>query len=450
MLFPRTTLIVWTAGLILPAAAIGGVAPQTLPVVVVFIAAFVLVAIGDALFARRALAGLGVELPASVRLQKDRPGTIEVKLTNTAKDARLVRVGFAFPPEIATAEHDRLIQFPAGASASRFDWSCRPGVRGQYFLDRVYLEGRSLLGLWAIRGSRPLRSELRVYPNLFDERKSVAALFLKRGLFGTHVQRQAGQGREFEKLREYLHGDSLDDIHWKASAKRGHPVTKVFQVERTHELYVIIDASRLTGRSVTLNRGEPGERVSTTVLERFVAAALILGLAAEQQGDQFGLITFSDKVLSFLRAKNGQAHYDVCRDRLYTLQPSSVSPDFGEVFSFVRLKLRKRAFIVFLTALDDPVLAEGFANGVELICRQHLVFVDILQPATAKAIFGGGDVSRLDDLYERLGGHLQWSQLRELQKGLRRHGVRLSLLDPTMLPAQLVAQHGEVRTRQLV
>ena len=68
-----------------------------------------------------------------------------------------------------------------------------------------------------------------MYPNLFDERKNVAALFLKRGDLGIHAQRQAGQGRDFEKLRSYIPGDSVGEIHWKASAKRGHPVTKVFQ-----------------------------------------------------------------------------------------------------------------------------------------------------------------------------------------------------------------------------
>ena len=56
-----------------------------------------------------------------------------------------------------------------------------------------------------------------------------------------------------------------------------------------------------------------------TTLERFVTAALVLGLAAEQQGDLFGLLTFTDQVEKFVRAKNGQAHYSACRDALYTL-----------------------------------------------------------------------------------------------------------------------------------
>jgi hypothetical protein len=111
-----------------------------------------------------------------------------------------------------------------------------------------HLEAASPWGLWAVRARRSVRTEVRVYPNLFTERKSVAALFLNRGNFGARALRQVGQGRDFEKLRDYVHGASYDEIHWKATAKRGRPVTKVFQIERTQELYVIIDASRLSAR----------------------------------------------------------------------------------------------------------------------------------------------------------------------------------------------------------
>src|SRR5207247_10489432 len=97
------------------------------------------------------------------------------------------------------------------------------------------------------------------YPNLFTERKSLAALFLHRGSFGLHAQRQVGKGREFEQLREYIPGDGFDEVHWKATAKRGRPITKIFQVERTQEVYVVIDASRLSARP-TISRASDGNR----------------------------------------------------------------------------------------------------------------------------------------------------------------------------------------------
>src|SRR2546430_17663496 len=95
---------------------------------------------------------------------------------------------------------------------------------------------------------------------------------------------------------------------------------------------------------------------SELTLERFITAALVLGLAAEQQGDLFGLVTFTDKVGAFLRARNGKAHYNACRDAVYTLQPQIVTPDFDELATFIRLRLRRRALLIFLTSLDDPVL----------------------------------------------------------------------------------------------
>ena len=444
MIVPRTRLLLWIALIVLPFAAVGATVPGAFTVSMVFIGAFFAVILADAFLSFGQLAGIRVQLPEIVRWQKDRPGVLEVRIHNESLAVRVVRVGFAWPREIVSETEDRVILLPANAALSRLDWEVTPNRRGQYFLEHAYLEAGSPLGFWAVRASQPVRAELRVYPNLFDERKNVAALFLRRGQFGIHAQRAAGQGRDFEKLREYSPGDSYDEIHWKASAKRGHPVTKVFQVERTQEVYVIVDASRLTARELILKESR------TTALERFVTAALILGLAAEQQGDQFGLITFSDRVLSFVRAKSGQAHYDACRDRLYTLHPQSVTPDFDELCSFIRLRLRKRALLIFLTALDDPMLAENFARASELISRQHLIFVDMLQPAGANPLFSEQDVAKIDDLYHRLGGHLQWNRLRELENVLRRRGVRLGLLDPEKLAAQLITQHAEVKRRQLL
>jgi uncharacterized protein (DUF58 family) len=461
MLVPRTRLILWITLIVLLFTAVAATLPTLSWLAAIFIGGLGFLVIFDAVTARGGLGGVRVILPEVVRLQKDRLGTVEVRIQNDAQDARRLRIGFAFPREIKPASEDREALLPAGAPVSRLDWAVTPARRGQYFVERVYLEAVSPFGFWAARTSHALRSELRVYPNLFDERKNVAAIFLKRGQLGAHAQRAAGQGRDFEKLRMYVPGDSLNEIHWKASAKRGHPVTKVFQVERTQEVYVIVDASRLSARQISGSKSaapspqpatsdQKQETPETTVLERYVTAALILGLAAEQQGDQFGLVTFSDRVLSFVRAKSGQAHYDACRDRLYALQPQSVTPDFEELCSFIRLRLRKRALLIFLTALDDPMLAESFAKASELISRQHLMIVDMLQPPGAQPLFSDAAVTSIDDLYRHLGGHLQWNSLRELEKVLKRRGVRFALLDSGKLVAQVIGQHAEVKRRQLL
>ena len=146
----------------------------------------------------------------------------------------------------------------------------------------------------------------------------LSALFLNRGTVGGHARRQVGKGREFEQLREYAPGDDYTDIFWKGTARRGFPMTKTFQIERTQEVYVVIDHSRLSGREIrvpvptlpgVLHEQEfhaGGEFTITTQLEKYLQAALVLGSVAERQADLFGLITFSDQVDHFVRSKNGR------------------------------------------------------------------------------------------------------------------------------------------------
>jgi uncharacterized protein (DUF58 family) len=297
--------------------------------------------------------------------------------------------------------------------------------------------------------------EIRVYPNLFDERKNLSGLFLNKGL-GIHTQRQVGKGRDFEQLREYLPGDSFEDIHWKTTAKRGEPITKVYQIERTQQIYVIIDASRLSARSPEANSAPIQDDAQTavadltTMLQRFITSALIMALAAERQGDMFGLLTFDDKVRSFLTAKKGKAHFNTCRDTLYTLQPRRVSPDFAELFTFIGTKMRRRALLVFLTHLDDPVLADSFAQYIDLISRQHVILVNMFKPEAAKPLFSSESVSSVNDIYNDLGGHLLWRRLQETQKVLQKRAVGLGMLDNENFCTELVTQYLTLKRRQVL
>jgi uncharacterized protein (DUF58 family) len=437
-------MLFWVGVIVLPFALLAAVAPAASSVSLLLIGGLLLVAMADAIGARKNLAGIGLEVPPLVRMSRNRETKLELRIRNPQMRPSLLRVGLAWPREFHTSAGELDAILPGRSEWSRLSWTCTPLKRGNYRFHRAFLEVVSPLGFWAARKTVPVQSEIRVYPNLLDERKNLAALFLNRGVFGLHAQRQVGKGRDFEKLREYIPGDGYDEIHWKATARRGKPVTKVFQIEKTQEVYVVVDASRLSARTAAAYAG------ADTVLERFVTAALVLGLAAEQQGDLFGLLTFTDKVEKFVRARNGQSHYNACRDVLYTLQPQIVTPDFDELCTFIRLRLRRRALLVFLTALDDPAMSESFVRNLDLVRRQHLVLVNMLRPPGIRPLFANPEVKSVDDLYQELGGHLRWQQLRELQKVLQRRGVPFSLLDDERLSAELVSQYLNVKQRQLL
>ena len=437
MTIPSNRML-WMVGLLgLPLAILGALVPGFGMPAWVGGAVLLAIAIVDAQLPPD-IEHLDIQLPDLVRTYRDRDASVEIRLENRLTSPVALRAAIPFPDSFQTEGDDRLIQAAAGGW-SAIDWAFTPHRRGSFKVDAVYLEGASRMGLWIKRRKMAVNCEVRVYPNLRDT-DSLAGIRL--GAQGQNNLRQIGKGREFEKLREYLPGDGFDEIHWKATARRGKPITKVYQQERTQEIYVVLDASRLSARMAG----------AEAVLERYVNAALVLGAAAERRGDQFGLAAFSDRIETFVRARTGKAHFATCRDALYQLHPKIVTPGFDEVASFLRLKLRRRALILFLTELDDPVLAENFAAAVRILTNQHLVMAGMLRPPGVAQLFteGGTPVEADDDLYAKLGGHLAWRALREFEITMRRKGVRLTLFSPETVASQVVGLYQEVKQRQLL
>jgi uncharacterized protein (DUF58 family) len=171
-------------------------------------------------------------------------------------------------------------------------------------------------------------------------------------------------------------------------------------------------------------------------------------MAAERQGDNFGLITFSEGVGRFLRAGRGRAHFNACKEALYTLRNDSSTPDYNELCSFISMKLRKRALLVFLTSLDDPVLSEGFIKNMEMIKRKHLPVACMIKPTGAEALFSGQPAGSTAEVYARLGGHLIWHDLNELGRTLASQGVMFNMFGSASLGSELVEMYTSLKRRQ--
>ncbi|AWI09971.1 DUF58 domain-containing protein [Ereboglobus luteus] len=447
MTFLPSTRLLWLVFAVVLLAVPAGPMPGLMPVCFAALAIVVLLALLDLALSLRGVRMPGVSIPDVVRFSKDRPGVIPVSFSNETGRAMELRFALGLPKVFAAKDNELWVRLPAGAKKSRaqIEWACTPSRRGRFANAALACcEAGSRMGLWRLRARARLECELRVYPNLFSERRQLAAVFLDRGQFGAKLQRTVGRGREFEKMREYLPGDGFDEIHWKATAKRGHPVTKVFQAERTQEIYVVIDMSRLSGRLVT------HEGVTQTVLERYLTSALVLFLAAQRQGDRFGVIAYDDRVRVSLRAGNGAAHYAACREALHTLQPGEVTPDMAEVARHIRLRQRQRALLFFLTDLSDPVLAEDFARHAPLLARQHLMLVSQLRGPGVEPLFANKGAEGRGDLYARLAGHMRWEEMQALIRTLKQNNITAAVLDDDAFVANLVTQYLQVKRRQLL
>jgi uncharacterized protein (DUF58 family) len=444
-LVPARQLLIYTAAL-LPLGLLPVMNPDLVPTAAMLACLALIPVAVDGLLSRHRLLNITFQLPPVIRLCAGRPGEIQVTVIRketAPAQISMIFIGIDLPPAIESENDIISVALAKGHEHFVFPFPVVPTERGRFPLALIMAATRSRLGFWEVRQGTTLSSEIRVYPNLQLEQKGLAPLFLPKKGPGIHPQRQVGQGREFEKLREYLPGDSMDMIHWKATAKRQQPMSRLYQVERVQEIYTVVDTARLSGQPL------PGAEKEQR-LESFIRAALVMGMAARQQGDLFGLLTFSHRIESFLRAKGGAGHFNLCRDHLSLLEMQTVSPDFRELAVFIRQKLKKRALLVFMTSLDDPVLAEELLKSVELICRQHLVVIMVMVPKTIRPLFTDEQVTTLDDIRRNLVGHFQDQEMRTMERAFHRLGVTMLRSDAGALAGMAVQQYLSVKARQML
>jgi uncharacterized protein (DUF58 family) len=455
MIVPRPRLIVLTALVLLPATLAAALFAAMTPAAWVVAALWLVTVVLDAASGRRRFAGLAVTAPELVRLTVDQPARLQLFLQKPSALDLDLRVGLALSDALVSEVPVQNLHFATGHEHLTLTWPCRALRRGRFHLSACHLERPSRWGLWGLRRRFALASEIRVYPNLVSGQQNILGLFSRRE-WGWRSVRTVGKGREFEQLREYLPGDSYEDVDWKATARRHAPITRVYQVEQSQEIYAVLDASRLSTRSAIFGRERRRRDRSgssdpqNTIFERYIVASLVMALAADRAGDRFGLVIFGARPDCFIKAGRGRAHFNACREALYNRMPRMVSPDFDELFTFLGTHLRKRALLLFLTHLDDPLMAEGFVGALRACARQHVVRVNMFRPAGAYPLFSSPDVHAVQGIYEHLAGHMAWNALSDTGRRLRQHGAALTLLDEEQLCSQLIGQYMEIKQRQML
>ena len=139
------------------------------------------------------------------------------------------------------------------------------------------------------------------------------------------------------------------------------------------------------------------------------------------------------------------------RDALYTLEPTQVAPDFEQLMVSLRQRLTRRALLVMLIDLSDPLTAEQFYDSLPLVSKQHLILVNMVRPEMAHPLFQGGEEpEQVSEIYDRLAGHFQWQDLRETGRKLSHLGVELGVPNHEELCTEAVTQYLTVKKRQLL
>lgn len=302
-------------------------------------------------------------LPPKLSIGVANPATIRV--ANPLGAAVTLR-GRETPPPVFTGERrfGPLTVEPHGEAA--FELSFTPPKRGLFEFGDVGVRTTGPLGLAGRAVRVPLRQEVKVYPDIVAVR-SYALLARKGALaeMGIKRMRLAGEGTEFESLRDYLDGDSFRDIDWKATARRGRPIVRNFEVERSQMLVIAIDAGRLMTPRVG----------GLAKLDRAVNAALMLAYLGTERDDMVGLLVFGRDVERYLPPRKGHRQFLAILEALYAVEGRVEEPDYDRALRYLATRLPKRALVAVFTDLQGKEASHRLLSTLSAMAPRHLPLV---------------------------------------------------------------------------
>jgi len=373
------------------------------------------------------------------------PGNVVVEVRNGGKISIRARIVDDTPTQLRSEPPDLDLRVKAGATAEA-RYAVMSAERGDVRLGRIFLRFQSPLGLaerWAVAETQ---QTIRVLPNLEQARRQTLYLIRSRQVeLEKRRRRQRGIGREFDSLREYREGDELRDISWTATARRRHLITRVFQMERSQNVWLVLDAGRLLRAQVH----EPGNAPRFSKLDYAVNAALSLAQVALYCGDRVGLLAYGRRIQQNLSAGRGAHHVRAIVESLAQVRAEALESDHGRAVRALLNAQKRRSLVVWITDFaETATIPEVIEYAMHLTPRHLVVFAAMGQPDLKTLADAIPAVTA--DMY-RHGAALEISQRRDiLMRGLRQRGVLALELMPGILASSLVTQYLDIKERSLL
>jgi uncharacterized protein (DUF58 family) len=313
-------------------------------------------------------------------------------------------------------------------------------ARGRHALGGVAVRVEGPLGLVARTLRFPLDDEVSVAPSIAGVRRYRLLAEHRLRDAGLRALRRRGEGTAFASLREYLPGDDPRRIDWKATARRGKPITREYAFEQRQTVLLAIDAGRLMTQ---LAAGDPP-------LPRFeyaLASATMLADVAASSGDNVGLLLFDDEVRTWLPPTAGSDALRRLRAALVPARASLVEPDYEAAFRTLASHQRRRALVVLFTDVIDAHASQALVALAGRSAARHLPLVVALRNDALVATAVPAPNGSAAGAYAAAAAEELLSAREEALARMRRSGVDVVDVAPAGMTAAVVNRYLEIKAR---
>ena len=328
---------------------------------------------------------------------------------------------------------------PSGGGTS-LDYQMRPVERGEYIFGRLNCFVSSKLKIFKRRYIFNKDQMVKVYPSFIQMKKyDFLAIDNRLTQVGLKKIRRLGHTMEFEQIKEYVRGDDVRTINWKASAKHGDLMVNQYQDEKSQPIFSLIDTSR--------NMKMPFNGLK--LMDYAINSTLAFSNIALKKNDKVGMLTFSHRVGDFLNARRKKTHLNNIQENLYNVDTQFLDSDFGRLYGFVKRKITHRSLLMLYTNFEHLSSMRRQLPYLKAISKKHLLVVVFFKNTEMDRVVNQ-KAKNTADVYEQTIAHQFIHDKKQMVEELNQYGIQTVLTAPESLTINFINKYLEIKARGLL
>lgn len=325
-------------------------------------------------------------------------------------------------------------------SKESISYEVTPKERGEYEFGELHLFVSSRMGFAMRRFSFEASKKVKTYPSFLQLKKyDLISLNQFNLQFGIKKIRRIGNSFEFEQIKDYVQGDNIKDINWKASAKRNQLMVNQFQDEKSQQVYSVIDKGRVMKM--------PFEGLS--LLDYAINAALVISSVVVRRHDKAGVFSFSKKPENFVVAERRNAQMNLIQESLYNVKTDYAESDFGNLYSLIKRKITTRSLLLLYTnfaSLDAVHRQLGYLRAIN---KSHLLVV-VFFKNTELELLKDQEANTIQEIFDKTIAEKFSYDKKLIAAELNKYGIQTILTSPNNLTIDTINKYLEIKSKGLL
>ena len=321
-----------------------------------------------------------------------------------------------------------------------FDYAIRPVERGEYVFGNLNVYASSPLQIVRRRFTFQRNQMVPVYPSIIQmQQYDFLAVHNKLSEFGLKKIRRIGHTQEFEQIKEYIKGDDIRTINWKATAKKNQLMVNQYQDEKSQPIYSLID----TGRVMKM----PFNNLK--LLDYAINSALAFSNVTLKRNDKTGLVTFSKNIETFVPAVQKLTHLNTILEKLYNVNTEFTDSDFGLLYAHIKRKINQRSLLLLYTNFEHISALRRQMPYLLAIAKKHVLVVVFFENTELENLIST-DAEDLQTIYHKTIAEKFSLEKKLMQKELQQYGIQTILTKPERLTINAINKYLEIKARGLL